>query len=134
MPPTNVSITPRKPTARSRVSNGSDFLPGIDQRSATARRYRDLVSQICVDAGADRMAEVKMQLIRRFSAQCVLAELLEAQLASGQEIDVDQHCQISSTLTRLAQRIGLGRHAKVVPSLKEYLAATASKAAEQDNE
>ena len=41
-PAGNPAITPRKPTARSRVSNGKDWLAGVDQRSSIARRYRDL--------------------------------------------------------------------------------------------
>ena len=42
MPAESSVLTPRKPTARSRVSNGADLLAGIDGRSAMARRYRDI--------------------------------------------------------------------------------------------
>ena len=44
-------------------------------------------------------------------------------LARGEEIDVERHALLCSTLTRLAQRIGLDRRAKnITPSLREYLA------------
>jgi hypothetical protein len=33
----------RKPEARSRVGNGKILLPMVDGRSATARRFKDLV-------------------------------------------------------------------------------------------
>ena len=61
-------------------------------------------------------------MIRRFSAACVLAEDLEGCLARGEEIDVERHALLCSTLTRLAQRIGIDRRARnVTPTVKDYL-------------
>ncbi len=122
-PAGNPAITPRKPTARSRVSNGRDWLAGVDQRSSIARRYRDLVGQIAIDqGGADRCSEIRMQLIRRFASGAVLAEELEARLARGEPVDIAEHALLSSTLVRLAQRIGINRVAKdLTPSLGDYL-------------
>ena len=37
--------------ARARVTNHNDLLPGVDGRSAGARRYRDLVLEIVADQG-----------------------------------------------------------------------------------
>ena len=44
---------PCQPTAaeRSRVSNGKKLLPLTDGRSATARRFKDLVEDIAADLG-----------------------------------------------------------------------------------
>lgn len=113
----------RKADARSRVTNGHDILPGVDQRSTQARRYRDLVSLIVADQGGlDRMSESRLQLIRRFAAQAVQAEAMEARLVSGDAIDVAQHSLLCSTLVRLAQRIGIDRRAKnITPSVAEYI-------------
>jgi hypothetical protein len=113
----------RKAAARSRVSNGGDILPGVDLRSATARRYRDLVALIAVDQGGiDRLSEARVQLIRRFAAAACLAENLEAQLASGAAIDITEHCALTSTLVRVAQRIGINRVPKnITPALADYL-------------
>ena len=36
-----------------------------------------------------------------------MAEALEAKLARGEQIDITQHAVLSSTLVRLAQRIGI---------------------------
>ena len=61
----------RQPRARSRLSNGTRgmVLPGIDQRSAIARRYRDVICAIIADLGGEsRLSEARLQLIRRFSA------------------------------------------------------------------
>ena len=114
---------PRKPEARSRVSNGADVLPGVDGRSIIARRYRDIIAAIEIDqGGADHMSEARAQLIRRFAAAAVLAEQMEARLANGEQIDIAEHATLSSTLVRLAQRIGINRVPKdITPSLSEYL-------------
>ena len=99
-------LSPRSVTNRSRISNGRD--PARRRpRLAIARRYRDLVAQIAMQGGADRCSEVRMQLIRRFASGAVLAEELEARLARGEAVDIADHALLSSTLVRLAQRIGI---------------------------
>jgi hypothetical protein len=109
-PSTSDRQTPRKPTARARVSNGRDVLPNVDGRSLIARRYRDVSNAIIVDQGGiDRCSESRLQLIRRFAAAAVLAEQMEARLANGEQIDIAEHATLSSTLVRLAQRIGIDR-------------------------
>ena len=63
-----------------------------------------------------------MQLIRRFASGAVLAEALEARLVTGEQVDIAEHALLSSTLVRLAQRIGINRVVKdLTPSLSEYL-------------
>src|SRR5947199_2383747 len=67
----------RTPTARAKLTNGTRgmVLPGIDQRSAIARRYRDVICAIIADLGGEsRLSEARLQLIRRFSALVVQAE------------------------------------------------------------
>jgi hypothetical protein len=117
--------TPRSPSARARMTNGmrGAVLPGIDQRSAIARRFRDVIASVCTDlGGADRGSETRLQLIRRFAALAVQAEALEATFAEGKPIDVSAHAHISSTLVRLASRIGLKRVARdITPTLAEIL-------------
>jgi hypothetical protein len=112
-------VKPRK----SRITNGKDLLPNIDGRSALARRYRDIAGAILIDqGGVERCSESRIQLIRRFAAAAVLAEQLEGRLANGEQIDIAQHATLSSTLVRLAQRIGIDRIPHdVTPSLAEYL-------------
>ena len=116
-------IAGRKDYARDKLTNGSKTLPDTDGRLRIARRFRDIAAAILVDqGGADLCSESRRQLIRRFSAACVLAEDLEGRLARGEEIDVERHALLCSTLTRLAQRIGIDRRAKnITPSLSEYL-------------
>jgi hypothetical protein len=110
---------------RSRISNGTALLPGIDGRSAAARRYKDLVHAFVSDAGgADVCSEVKLGLIRRLASVTVQSEMLEAKMASGIDIDVGTLCTLASTVVRLSQRLGLNRVARDVtpaPTLHQYL-------------
>jgi hypothetical protein len=123
---TNSRTGTRKAEARSRVTNGRDVLPGVDGRSLIARRYRDIVAAIVVDqGGADLISEARLQLIRRFAAAAVLAEAMEARIANGEAVDISEHALLSSTLVRIAQRIGMNRVPKEVPDLHNYLDAKA---------
>jgi hypothetical protein len=99
-----------------------------------ARRYHDIASQIAADqGGVDHMSEVRLQLVRRFAAASVLAEMMEAQLANGEDIDVQRHAHLSSTLVRIAQRIGIDRRARnITPTLRDYLDARIEREVEDD--
>lgn len=123
MPVTNALKERAKTHAKSRVSNGKDILPGVDGRSMVARRYRDISFAIFADAGGvEQCSEARQQLIRRFAACSVIAETMEAELANGKPINIAEHSQLSSTLTRLATRIGIDRMARdVTPTLQDYL-------------
>jgi hypothetical protein len=106
-------LTAAKAQARSRISNHRDLLPNVDGRGLIARRFRDVVAAVIADQGGlDLLSEARLQLIRRFAACCVLAEALEARLANGEEIDLAQHSTLTSTMVRVAQRIGIERTAK----------------------
>jgi hypothetical protein len=114
----------RKVYARSRLTNGRDLLPDIDGRSLIARRYRDICSAIATDqGGVDCLSQARLQLIRRFAACCVLAEEMESRLVRGAQIDITEYVQLTTTMVRVAQRIGLDRIQRDVnsPSLQDIL-------------
>ena len=124
MPVVSSAVADRKAVARSRVTNGADMLPNTDGRSAVVRRFRDITSAILKDQ-PEHCSEARLQLVRRFAAAACLAELMEARLANGEQIDIAEHALLSSTLCRLAQRIGINRRLKnVTPDLHDYLEAT----------
>ena len=124
MPVASTKKAGRKALARSRVTNGADILPNTDGRSAVVRRFRDITSAILNDQ-PEHCSEARLQLVRRFAAAACLAELMEARLANGERIDIAEHALLSSTLCRLAQRIGINRRLKnVTPDLHDYLEAT----------
>jgi hypothetical protein len=109
----------RKSEARSRVTNGQDVLPGVDNRSMRGRRYYDIQTAITNDqGGAEHLPEVKLQLIRRFSGTSVIAEEMEAQYVRGEQINIQDYALECSTLVRLARQIGVNRIARdVTPTL-----------------
>jgi hypothetical protein len=95
---------------RNRVSSGRALLPDTDGRRVNARRYKDILFGIFAEQGGIEQCSItKQQLVRRYAATSVLAEQLESDLANGMRISVSEHAQLSSTLTRLATRIGLDR-------------------------
>ncbi len=105
-------LTKKRATGASAVTNGSELLPGVDGRSPTARRYRDICAALAADRGGVQVLihrSGRMQLIRRFAASACLAELIEAKIVSGEMIDLAEHALLSSTLVRLANHIGLER-------------------------
>jgi hypothetical protein len=105
---------------------------GLDGRSATARRFRDLVNAFVADMGGlDRCSEIKLGLIRRLAATTVQAEMLEARMVNGEAIDIATLCTLASTTVRISQRLGLERRARnVTPSLGQYLAARTAPASD----
>jgi hypothetical protein len=113
----------RPPTMRARATNGGHFLKGIDGRTTQARRIYDITAAVASDlGGADRLSETKIALIRRFAALAVLAEEQEVKIARGEPIDVSAFAHISSTLVRLATRIGVKRVPRdITPTLADYL-------------
>jgi hypothetical protein len=109
------AVERRSSKQRSRLTNGTALLPDIDGRSAIARRFKDIAHGILADqGGADQCSECRLQLVRRFAAAAVLAEQMESRLANGEQIDIQEHALLCSTLTRLAQRIGIERRARDV--------------------
>ena len=96
-PPIHPGTARVKDSNRSKVTNGTAVLHGIDQRSPLARRYRDILAAILGDqSGADQCSEARKQLIRRFAAASCLAEALESRLVNGEQIDIAEHAMLSS--------------------------------------
>src|SRR5690606_28291249 len=114
----------RTQTKRVKKPRPQSLLPDIDGRSMIARRYRDIFITVVNDQGGmERITEIKEQLIKRYAAAAVIAEMMESALAQGKDIDVPQHALVTNSLVRLAGRIGIDRRSKVIntPALKDYL-------------
>jgi hypothetical protein len=106
------------PRLRARVTNHRDALPGLDGRSASARRYRDFINSFITDLGGlDAISEIKLGLLRRLAATTIQAELVEARMVNGEQIDVAVLCTLASVTVRLSQRLGLERVARPIPDL-----------------
>ena len=124
----SAEIVAPKTNARSRVTNGSSFLPGVDGRSTWVRRARDVQAQLVSDrGGADMVSEAETLIIRRASVLEAELERLEAIFALAGEADVpslDLYQRIANTQRRLLESIGLDRRAKDVTPDIYSIAAT----------
>lgn len=124
------SAAQRHKHGRSRLTNHQDLLLALDGRSSAARRFRDLVGAYIADMGGLSLcSEVKLTILRRLAAVVVRAEMLEAGLMNGEQVNVSELCALASTAVRLSSRLGLERVAKDVgPTLAEYLESLQNKA------
>jgi hypothetical protein len=123
-------IASRQRAHRSAVSNGTKLfcVEGLDGRSQTARRFRDLVETMTLDLGGlDRLSEGQKQLVRRAAGLAIMSEGVEADLCRNLAFDADQYGQLCDRLGRCLQRLGLERVSRdVTPSLQSYLQAKAA--------
>ena len=67
---------------RSRITNGSELLRGVDGRSAEGRRYRDLTEAFRVEFGLGA-SEREMAAIRLAAALTVQSETLQAAIVGN---------------------------------------------------
>ena len=116
----------RKSRQRSRVTNGSVLLPGIDGRSVWVRRCKDIITSHLSDLGGEEnTSEAERSIIRRASVITVELERLEARFAAAGEAsaeELDLYQRTAGNLRRLLEAVGLQRRAKqVTPTLGEYL-------------
>jgi hypothetical protein len=123
----STTINVPKPTHRSRVTNGSAVLPGVDGRSQWMRRLRDLIALHLSDLGGEAaVSEAERSIIRRAATLSVELERMEQSFALAGEADapaLDQYQRTSNTLRRLLEAVGLERRARdVTPTLSQYLA------------
>src|SRR5664279_4415761 len=127
---TRSSIEKPSPRTRSRVSNGSAVLEGVDGRSAVARRYRDVLNELISDLGGDPSG-AQSAIARRASALCVVCEQAEAEMVAGGILDLAEFTTAANSLRRLLSDLGLERRARdVTPSLADYIARKSTAAAQ----
>jgi len=115
-----------KRQARSRLSNGTHILPGVDGRSTWVRRLRDLMGLHLADLGGeDATSEAERSIIRRAATLTVELERLELRFARAGEAspeEIDLYQRTASTIRRLHEAVGLQRRPRdVTPSLADYL-------------
>jgi hypothetical protein len=111
---------------RSRVTNGSALLTGVDGRSAWVRRCRDIIEAHLSDLGGeDNTSAAERSLIRRAAVLTTELERLEARFASAGEAserDLDLYIRAAGNLRRLLEALGLQRRPRDgAPSLGELL-------------
>jgi hypothetical protein len=128
MPSTSPVEAAPKRQGRSRVTNGSAVLAGVDGRSTWVRRLRDLIGIHLSDLGGnDAVSEAERSIVRRAATLTVELERLEAAFAEAGEAQPDQldlYQRTAGNLRRLLESVGLERRPRdITPTLEQYLAA-----------
>jgi hypothetical protein len=117
---------------KSRITNGSALLPGVDQRCAWVRRAKDVIAAHLSDVPDASAAE--HSIIRRIATLTVELERLEAVFAVAGEATPDQldlYQRTANSLRRLLEAVGIERRPRLVgPNFGELLRADRSEAAE----
>jgi hypothetical protein len=109
---------------RSRVTNGSALLPGVDGRSAWVRRCKDIIEAHLSDLGGEHNTSVaERSLVRRAAVITTELEMMEARFAAAGHADreLDLYQRTVGNLRRVLEAIGLQRRAKPVPDLDTFL-------------
>ena len=121
----------RSTRLRSRVTNGSKLVAGLDGRSAEARRYRDLIISYWDDlGGVDRITEAQRTLIGQAATLQIQSERVQAAVLRGEQVNLEQLTRLANASTRILSRLGLKRERRdAAPDLAAYLAANAEPSA-----
>jgi hypothetical protein len=111
----------KKDALKSRTTNGSQLLPGVDGRSAWVRRCKDIINLHLADlGGANNCSAAEHSIIRRASVMTVELEHLEAKFANAgvaNPSDLDLYFRGCGNLRRLLEGLGLERRARDVTTI-----------------
>lgn len=114
---------------RSRVTNGSVALAGVDGRSAKARRYRDLVDALTVELGGE-LSEAERLQVRNAATLQLHSEELTAALVRGEPVDPEEITRAANGATRALRGLKSRRAVRQprTGGVQGYLASKASAA------
>jgi hypothetical protein len=122
-PPDCPAVARQKDPRKSRITNGSALLPGVDGRSPWVRRCKDILASHLSDKPDATAAE--QAIIRRAAVLITELERLERQFALAGEADaqtLDLYGRVAGNMRRLLESVGLERRAKDIgPSLSDIL-------------
>ena len=99
----------------------------LDGRTKARRQFDAIAEGIAEDlGGSDHLSTVQRHLVEAFAGCAIAVHAINARLLLGQPIDLAEHSQITSTLVRLATRLGVERvpHEVNSDALDQYLART----------
>jgi hypothetical protein len=124
-----------KSRGRSAVTNRSRAHQNGDERSAGARRFRDLVAAFSADLG-DNLSEADLAMVRTAAGLTLKSELLQADLAAGIPVDAETLIKLAGTSRRALAAISV-KAAERKPAgqtLQDYLAARAAPQSDDNDE
>jgi hypothetical protein len=107
----------------------------LDGRTNVAKAFNKLVTDIYSDLGGrSHLSAIELALVEAFAGATVALDAFNAKLLLGEQIDLSQYMQASSTMVRIGSRLGLQRRSREVPALSEYLESKARAADDVDAE
>jgi hypothetical protein len=127
------STARRSAYAQSKVSNRRKLLLGIDGRSATARRFRDIIMDLVHECGGEEsLSTAELGLIRQAAAMTLQAEVLQTRIVLGNPVSADELVRLSSEARRVMNSLNKRKPEPAVPDLRSYLASLAPEAASSE--
>lgn len=131
---TAVPATPQRvsPRSRSKVSNGTRLVDGVDGRSSSSRRFRDLCRALADDLGGEAgLTEAERLTVRNAAAVTVASEAMQGRILRGEPVDPDELTRLANASARLLGALRTKRTVRKPsgPTLQQYLAEKAAKEA-----
>lgn len=100
-----------------------NFMEVLDGRTVLARAARERYEEVIADQGGEEnLSRIRRSLVRRLIWQEILIEAVEADVAAGVAADMDALTKLTNSYVRLARTLGLNRHARRVPRLRDIMA------------
>jgi hypothetical protein len=93
-------VTDISTTNRSRATNGTRLLTGVDGRSRAARRFRDLIRSY--EAEFNISSESDKTMIRTAAMLALKAEEMQAAVVRGERTDGDDIVPMAGSVRRVA--------------------------------
>lgn len=106
------------PQQRSRLSNNPRKLPGVDGRTASARRYRDLVHEVLAEFGED----APTTKVRELATLRMTLETTQGSALAGDPSAANDLIRLSNAVCRLERALRARRKPSRRLSLAEQLA------------
>ena len=114
----------------SKLQGNRSRILDVDGRTVEARRWRHIFNGLLEQAaalvgGEERLTAAHVTLLRRTTTIEVLCELMDAQVANGEQVDASLYVRLSGALGRLLERAGLPDFRNEPPdadgTLEDYL-------------
>jgi hypothetical protein len=99
----DAKVVPRRLLRRDQLDGRTTVAKAVDRM--TAAIHRDL-------GGIDQLSAIERSLVGAYVGMALALEDMNARLAAGEAIDRAVHAQSTSTLVRIASRLGLQRRAR----------------------
>ncbi len=91
------------PQACTRLGNGTALLSGVDGRSAGARRYKEIVTDLCLEMTNMMIppTAIQVHLAKRAAFLIIWCERTEAEISNSDAVKVAEYIDVTNALRRI---------------------------------